>query len=106
MELFWREVKPQKEPVQLRWFLPAVVVLVVASVPWYLPTGFVGRIYAGLPIWIWMTLGCSLLIAVVTSFVALRSWHDDEPSPLTEDEIATPPRPQLDGVTSDESPSP
>ena len=39
MELFWREVKPQKEPVQLRWFLPTVVVLVVASVPWYLPTG-------------------------------------------------------------------
>ena len=81
MERFWEAVKPRKEPLQKRWFLPLVVLLVLASVPWYLPTGFVGEFYGGLPVWIWITLGCSVLIAGVTCYVALRSWSDDVDDP-------------------------
>ena len=78
MERFWREIEPRDEPLKRRWFLPAVVVLMIASVPWYLPTGSVGRIYGGLPVWIWTALACSFLIAALTCFVALRAWRDDD----------------------------
>ena len=78
MSRFWREIKPRREPLDKRWFLPSVLVLMVISVPWYLPSGFVGRLYGGLPVWIWIALVCSVLLAAITSFVALRSWRDDE----------------------------
>ena len=77
MSRFWREIKPRREPLDSRWFLPSVLLLMVISVPWYLPSGFVGRLYGGLPVWIWIALACSVLLAAITSFVALRSWRDD-----------------------------
>jgi hypothetical protein len=84
MDAFWDAVKPPQEPLQRRWFLPLVVLLILASVPWYRPTGLVGHIYGGLPLWIWVTLGCSLLIAVLTCYVTLRSWRDDDDPPSTD----------------------
>ena len=78
MDLFWKEIKPLKEPTQVRWFVPAVLALLVLSVPWYLPAGFVGRLVGGLPPWIWVSVACATSIAAITSYVALRSWEDDE----------------------------
>ena len=78
MARFWREIRPRHEPLDKRWFLPIVLVLMVISVPWYLPPGFVGRLYGGLPVWIWIALVCSVVLAAITSFVALRSWRDDD----------------------------
>jgi hypothetical protein len=78
MSRFWREIRPRHEPLDKRWFLPSVLVLMVISVPWYLPPGFVGRLYGGLPVWIWIALVCSVVLAAITSFVALRSWRDDD----------------------------
>ena len=78
MERFWAEIKPRKEPVQVRWFLPAVILLMVLSVPWYLPAGFRGDLLWGLPSWIWVSIFCATLIAGLTSYVALRSWQDDD----------------------------
>lgn len=76
MEQFWAEVAPRREPLQKKWFLPLVVLLLAISVPWYLPQGFVGRLYGGLPVWIWIALVCSAAIASLTAFVALRHWDD------------------------------
>ena len=78
IERFWREVAPRREPVQRRWFLPTVLGLLVLSVPWYLPTGYMGRLFGGLPGWVWMALLCSAGISALTAFMALRHWHDDE----------------------------
>ena len=78
MERFWEEIKPRREPMQVRWFLPSVILLMVISVPWYLPAGFMGGLSGGLPSWIWVSIACATLIAGVTSYVALRSWQDDD----------------------------
>ena len=78
MDCFWREIRPRREPLQLRWFLPTVLLLVIASVPWYLPAGTVGRIVLGLPVWIWTALLCALGVGAVTSYVALCAWRDDD----------------------------
>ncbi|MEE2777264.1 MAG: hypothetical protein VYE73_10970 [Acidobacteriota bacterium] len=77
MEEFWKELKPKREPIGWRFFLPIVIGLVVLSVPWYRSTGEVGTLIGGLPIWIWVTLACSTGLAIVTAYVALRHWDDD-----------------------------
>lgn len=75
---FWAEVRPKREPLQQIWFLPLIVVLLAASIPWYRKSGEVGSIVAGLPVWVWMALVCSALISIVTAVVALFFWDDDE----------------------------
>jgi len=78
MERFWQEIKPQREPMQRRFFLPLILLLIAVSVPWYLPTGMMGRLVGGLPIWMWTALASSLGISAVTAFVCLFSWEDDQ----------------------------
>ena len=77
MDAFWKELRPKREPMQKRFFLPTVLVLLIISVPWYRTTGETGTLLGGLPVWIWVTMACSLGIAVVTALVALRYWDDD-----------------------------
>lgn len=79
MDRFWQEAKPRSEPTALRWYVPTILVLIVLSIPWYLPSGQVGTVVAGFPLWIWTALGCSLGIAILTAFAILRSWKDDDP---------------------------
>ena len=85
MEEFWAEIRPRREPMQKRWFLPAILVLVVLSVPWYREAGETGKIIGGLPLWIWTTIGCSFVIACLTAWMALRFWDDDEPGSREDD---------------------
>jgi len=77
-ERFWREVQPRDEPLNRRWFLPAVVLLMVLSMPWYLRAGDIGPIVGGLPAWVWIPRVCSAAISAVTCYAALRAWDDDE----------------------------
>ena len=79
MERFWREATPRSEPTALRWYIPLLLVLIALSIPWYLPEGHVGSVIAGFPLWIWIALGCSLGIAILTACAILRSWKDDDP---------------------------
>lgn len=78
MDAFWAEVKPEREPMQQRWFLPAILAILTISVPWYWKTGATGPIILGLPSWIWVALGCSLGVSTITALMALRYWRDDE----------------------------
>ncbi len=86
MDLFWKEVRPRREPIQQRWYIPLVLLFVVASVPWYWPQGVTGTIIAGLPLWIWVTILCSAAISVVTATVALRHWDDGDLSGREDEE--------------------
>ena len=86
MDLFWKEVKPRREPIQQRWYIPLVLLFVVASVPWYWKQGVTGKIIAGLPLWIWITILCSLAISVITATMALRHWDDEDVSGVEEKE--------------------
>ncbi len=79
MDRFWAEIRPEREPMQQWWFIPLLLVLAVASVPWYLPGGVTGRIVGGLPIWVWTAIACSAGISTLTAVLALRFWRDDEP---------------------------
>jgi len=74
---FWREVGPRREPIRWRWFLPGVLALLVLSIPWYLPKDLVGGVVAGMPVWTWIALLCSVGVAGLTAWVGLRHWDDD-----------------------------
>ena len=75
-DAFWEAIRPADEPLRHRWFLPAVVVILAISVPWYLPPSVGGRLAAGLPVWTWITIACGLALAVLTAFASLRLWRD------------------------------
>ncbi len=75
-DVFWAAVRPEDEPVRHRWFLPAVVVILIVSVPWYLPPSVGDRLAGGLPVWTWVTILCGLALAAVTAFASLRLWRD------------------------------
>ena len=77
-DVFWAAVRPADEPLRHRWFLPAVVAILIVSVPWYLPPSVGDRLALGLPVWTWVTILCGLALAVVTAFASLRLWRDGE----------------------------
>ena len=68
-----------------RWFLPAVVVILTASVPWYLPASAADRLMGGLPVWTWITIFCGFALAAVTAFASLRLWRDGGDDQARED---------------------
>lgn len=75
-DVFWAAVRPADEPLRHRWFLPAVVAILIVSVPWYLPPSVGDRLAGGLPVWTWITILCGLALALVTAFASLRLWRD------------------------------
>ena len=75
-EEFWRVVAPAREPLRTRWFPVGAAVALVVSVPWYLPVEIASRSFAGLPLWVWITLASSATLAAITSLASFRSWRD------------------------------
>lgn len=79
MDAFWKATEISREPFKQRWYIPAVLVLIVLSVPWYFAEGHTGRILGGLPVWVWITLSCSFLVSCLIGVAVLRFWRDDAP---------------------------
>ena len=75
----WRSMTPESEPTRVRLFLPLVLVIVVLSVPWYLPGELASRVYSGLPVWVWCTLAASACLSTLTCWASLRWWRDEDP---------------------------
>ena len=79
MDAFWKATELSDEPLKQRWYIPAVLVLIVLSVPWYFATGHTGRIIGGLPVWVWITLACSFVVSCLIAIAVLRFWNEDAP---------------------------
>lgn len=76
-DAFWEEVaKLESEPARQRWYLPLVVLFIVLSVPWYREAGSMGRLVLGMPVWVWTSLACALVVSTLTAVAALRFWKD------------------------------
>ena len=76
MDAFWAAAKPESEPARRRWYVPAAVVLVALSVPWYRATGGLGELLLGLPGWVWVSLLCTAGMSTLTAIGILRFWRD------------------------------
>ena len=77
-EEFWSTIRPRREPLGWRPFVPSVLVLLALNVPWWLPDRLGSSIVLGLPLFVWTALATSLALAVVTAWAALRHWDDDD----------------------------
>ncbi len=77
MAAFWAAVRPRREPVSKRWYIPLALILVALSIPWYWPEGWTEAVAAGMPLWVWVTVGCSTALATLTATMALWFWDDD-----------------------------
>jgi hypothetical protein len=84
IEAFWAEIKPRREPMQQIWFLPLILLLLAVSIPWYRKPGEIGAIVAGLPVWVWVALIASALVAAVTAVMSIFFWDDDEADERTD----------------------
>lgn len=72
--------KPIREPVRSPWVWVTMAVLILGGVPFYLPTGSVTPLVAGVPFWMALSVAFSLAFAAFTSWLCLRWWN------LVEDE--------------------
>lgn len=77
MDRFWEEIRPEREPFQKRWYIPAIILLLVVGAPWYWGSGNQTPILAGLPVWVWITIGSTFAIGVLTAVMAVFFWEDD-----------------------------
>lgn len=73
---FWIVARPELEPMERRWYLPAILVTLVFATPWYLPAHLSGQLWHGLPVWVWFALSGALALAGLTAFGALFLWRD------------------------------
>ena len=69
---------PAREPINTRWYIPAALLLMLIGTPWMWPSGEEGPVFAGLPVWVWVTIGASFSLSVLTAFGAIRLWGDDD----------------------------
>ena len=95
MDRFWEVARLEREPARQWWYIPAIVALIIVSIPWFGAAntgaedeyGFVSiqygpinweAVYLGLPVWIWIPLGCAFGLSMLTAFAILRFWGDGE----------------------------
>ena len=95
MERFWEVARLEREPARQWWYIPAIVALIIVSIPWFgaANTGAEGEygfvsiqygpinweaVYLGLPVWIWIPLGCAFGLSMLTAFAILRFWGDGD----------------------------
>ena len=78
MGRFWAAAAPRREPMRQRWYIPGLLALIVASVPFYYAQDHIGRIVGGLPLWVWASLGCSVGVSCLTAGAVLLFWDDDD----------------------------
>ena len=66
--------EPRRHP--LIWVV--YLLLLAAAVPWYWPTGYRGPLVLGLPLWVAVSLGAVVLMALWTAFVIRRWWREED----------------------------
>lgn len=64
----------QREPIRYPWFWVGVVALVSAGAPWYLSPGSFEPVVLGLPYWVWISVGLSIVFCLYVRWACLRLW--------------------------------
>lgn len=78
MERFWQTARLTREPLKQRWYVPALILLIIVSIPWYRTSGDSEPFLFGLPAWILVPLVCALGLSILTTLAILRFWGDDD----------------------------
>ena len=66
--------RPTKEPVRKPWIWIVMALIMLAGIPWYLPTGSLRPVVFGLPYWMLISVIFSLVLCGYLSWLALNEW--------------------------------
>ncbi|MFH1571055.1 MAG: hypothetical protein ABIL09_23885 [Gemmatimonadota bacterium] len=64
------------EPRRTWWVWPVYLGLYALAIPWYWPAGYRGPLVAGLPLWVAVSVGAVLGLAIWTAIVIAVTWKD------------------------------
>ncbi|MFD1414931.1 hypothetical protein [Oceanobacillus jeddahense] len=76
----------KKEPIKNWKIWIILLILLIFSVPWYLPTGSYEPFILGIPYWAWIILGVSLIISVVLTLILKYCWQMTDEEEMREEE--------------------
>ena len=62
------------EPRKIGYIWLVYLLLYAIAIPWYWPAHYRGPLVLGFPLWVAVTLGAVLLLAVWTTWVIHRYW--------------------------------
>lgn len=62
------------EPRKVGYIWVVYLLLYAIAIPWYWPEGYRGPLILGFPLWVAVSLGAVLLLAVWTAWVIRRYW--------------------------------
>ena len=66
--------RPTKEPIRKVWPWVVLALVILAAIPWYLPTGSLRPLVWGIPYWILISLFFSLVFCGCISYLCLKEW--------------------------------
>jgi hypothetical protein len=85
--------RPTKEPVRRPWIWIVLAIIMLASIPWYLPTGSIGFVWMGIPAWMLVSVAFTLLMSAYVAWLCFTQWDVAE----TEEEANRPDGPEPPG---------
>ena len=63
-----------KEPIRKPWIWVALVFVMLAAIPWYLPKGTMGFVLLGVPYWMFISVAFTLLMCAYVSWLCFTQW--------------------------------
>ena len=63
-----------KEPIRKPWIWVLTVLILLASIPWYLPKGSIGFVLLGLPYWMLISVAFTLIMCGYVSWLCFTQW--------------------------------
>lgn len=64
-----------KEPIRKKWIWIVLALILLAGVPWYLPTGTIEPLILGFPYWAFISIVFSVVLSAYLSWLCLTQWH-------------------------------
>lgn len=61
-----------------RWIVATYAILFTLAVPWYFPADQIQPVVAGIPLWAFVSLACSVAISILTAYLALTHWPESK----------------------------
>lgn len=66
--------RPTKEPIHKPWIWVVMALILLASIPWYLPKGSIGFALLGIPYWMLISIAFTLLMCGFVSWLCFTQW--------------------------------
>jgi O-antigen ligase len=77
---------PAREPVRRPRLWVLVGIMILAGIPWYVPTGTIEPLVLGLPAWFWVSVLAAVGLSATVCWACLTQWRlEDVEDTVTRD---------------------